>query len=141
MAVKISSSLQQQIFEQMEATFPDEGGGFLLGLIDGEDTIIQDVIQVENVFETEEQYHRYAMTPQNWTNMEDEAEEQGLQLIGYYHSHPDHPAIPSEFDRDHALPNFIYIITSVLDGKSAKQLAWLLSEDRSKFNELDLVVT
>lgn len=141
MAVKISSSLQQQIFKQMEATFPDEGGGFLLGLIDGEDTIIQDVIQVENVFETEEQYHRYAMTPQNWTNMEDEAEEQGLQLIGYYHSHPDHPAIPSEFDRDHALPNFIYIITSVLDGKSAKQLAWLLSEDRSKFGELDLVVT
>jgi len=141
MAVKISSNLQQQIFEQMEATFPNEGGGFLLGLLDGDDTVIQDVIHVENVFETEEQYHRYAMTPQNWANMEDEADERGLQLVGYYHSHPNHPAIPSEFDRDHALPNFVYIITSVLDGKSAKQLAWLLSEDRTKFNELDLIVT
>lgn len=140
MAIKISQALQQQIFEQMECTFPNEGGGFLFGSIQGEDTVIEDVIQIENVFETEEQYHRYAMTPQNWANMEDTADERGLLLVGYYHSHPNHPAIPSEFDRIHALPNFFYIITSVMDGKSAEQLAWLLSEDRSKFNKLDLVI-
>lgn len=140
MAIKISQVLQQQIFEQMEGTFPNEGGGFLFGSIQGEDTVIEDAIQIENVFETEEQYHRYAMTPQNWANMEDTADERGLLLVGYYHSHPNHPAIPSEFDRIHALPNFFYIITSVMDGKSAEQLAWLLSEDRSKFNKLDLVI-
>lgn len=140
MAIKISQVLQQQIFEQMEGTFPNEGGGFLFGSIQGEDTVIEDAIQIENVFETEEQYHRYAMTPQNWANMEDTADERGLLLVGYYHSHPNHPAIPSEFDRIHALPNFVYIITSVMDGKSAEQFAWLLSEDRSKFNKLDLVI-
>ena len=140
MAVKISPTLQKQIFEQMEATFPNEGGGFLFGSKDGDDTVIEDVIQIENVFETEEQYHRYAMTPLNWANMEDEAEERWLLLVGYYHSHPNHPAIPSEFDRVHALPNFVYIITSVMEGTSADQRAWLLSEDRSKFNQLDLVV-
>lgn len=140
MAIKISQALQQQIFQQMEGTFPNEGGGFLFGSKQGDDTVIEDVIQVENIFETEEQYHRYAMTPQNWMNMEDEAEERGLLLVGYYHSHPNHPAIPSEFDRVHALPQFAYIITSVLDGKSAEQLAWLLSEDRSEFNKLDLIV-
>jgi proteasome lid subunit RPN8/RPN11 len=141
MAVKLSKALQAEIFAQMEATFPNEGGGFLLGKVNGADTQIEAVIGVENVFETEEQYHRYAMTPQNWAKMEDEADERGLALVGYYHSHPNHPAIPSIFDRDHALPNFIYIITSVMDGKSAEQRAWLLQDDRSQFNPLELVVS
>lgn len=141
MAVHISQNLQQQIFTQMEDTYPNEGGGFLLGSLDNDDVIIQEIIQVENVFETEEQYHRYAMTPQNWVKMEDEADERGLILIGYYHSHPNHPAIPSTFDRDHALPNFVYIITSVMDGKSANQRAWLLDNDRSRFSEVTLSVT
>lgn len=138
MAVKLSQKLQREIFEQMEDTFPNEGGGFLLGTQYGSNVIVEDVIQVDNVFETEEQYHRYAMTPQNWAKMEDEADERGLLLVGYYHSHPNHPAIPSEFDRVHALPNFIYIITSVLDGQSDVQKAWLLADDRSEFTELTL---
>ncbi|MEM9950714.1 MAG: M67 family metallopeptidase [Chloroflexota bacterium] len=140
MTVIISHELQQKIFQQMEATFPNEGGGFLLGQVGGDNTTVVDVIEIENVFETEEQYHRYAMTPQNWASMEDEADERGLQLVGYYHSHPNHPAIPSEYDRDHALPNFVYIITSVVDGQSKVQRAWLLSQNREQFDELTLVV-
>ena len=140
MAVKLTKALQSEIFAQMEASFPNEGGGFLLGKIQGADTQIVSVLGVENVFESEEQYHRYAMTPQNWAKMEDEADERGLALVGYYHSHPNHPAIPSIFDRDHALPNFLYIITSVMDGKAAEQRVWLLKEDRSQFNETDLLV-
>lgn len=141
MAVELSKVLQQQIFEQMEGTFPNEGGGFLLGTPDGENTRIVDVIGVENTFETEEQYHRYAMTPQNWAKMEDEADERGLMLVGYYHSHPDSPAIPSEYDRVYALPNFIYIISSVMAGKAVKMLVWELSQDRSQFHALELNVT
>ena len=125
----------------MEATYPNEGGGFLIGTADDENTQIVDVIAVENVFETEEQYHRYAMTPQNWASMEDEAEARGLSLVGYYHSHPNAPAIPSEFDRVHALPRFVYIITSVKDGKAVDQKVWLLRDDRSKFDESVLKVT
>jgi proteasome lid subunit RPN8/RPN11 len=138
--VQLNETLQQQIFKQMEATFPDEGGGFLLGTAQGSHTRIEDVIQVENVFETEEQYHRYAMTPQNWMQMEDEAESRGLTLVGYYHSHPNHPAIPSEYDREYALPNFIYIITSVMEGKAAEMRVWELAQDRSRFDALDLEV-
>lgn len=141
MTVELSKALQQQIFEQMEATFPNEGGGFLLGEVDNEKTRIVDVIQVENVFETEEQYHRYAMTPRNWAKMEDEADEQGLALVGYYHSHPNARAIPSEYDRVHALPNFIYIISSIMDGKAVEMLIWELSQDRSEFHSLELEVT
>jgi proteasome lid subunit RPN8/RPN11 len=141
MAVELSKALQRQIFGQMEATFPNEGGGFLLGKNNGDNTHIVDVIAVENVFESEEQYHRYAMTPQNWAKMEDEADERGLSLVGYYHSHPNSPAIPSEYDRVHALPNFIYIISSVMNGKAVKMLVWELSQDRSEFHALDLEVS
>lgn len=135
MAVILSSALQQVIFQQMEHTYPNEGGGFLVGVQRADDTIVQDVIGVENVFETEEQYHRYAMTPQNWAVMEDKADALGMSLIGYYHSHPNAPAIPSEFDRAHALPNFVYLITSVMNGQAVDQRVWHLKQDRSAFEQ------
>ncbi len=119
----------------MEHTYPNEGGGFLVGVQRADDTIVQDVIGVENVFETEEQYHRYAMTPQNWAIMEDKADALGMSLIGYYHSHPNAPAIPSEFDRTHALPNFVYLITSVMNGQAVDQRVWHLKQDRSAFEQ------
>lgn len=140
MQVRLTTELQQQIIQQMEATFPNEGGGFLLGTRDGDTVTIVGVIQIENTFETEEQYHRYAMKPENWMEMEDEADERGLSLVGYYHSHPNSPAIPSEYDRVHALPNFAYIITSVMEGKAAEMLLWELDADRSKFHPRELMV-
>ncbi len=134
MTVKLDNKLQQRIFEQMEGTFPNEGGGFLLGELSNGDVVIKDITQVENIFEEEEQYHRYAMTPQDWMRLEDEADEKGLSLVGYYHSHPNAPAIPSDYDRDHALPNFVYIITSVQSGKAVDMRAWQLKADRSAFD-------
>lgn len=141
MTVELSKTLQARIFSQMEETYPNEGGGFLLGNVNGDQIHIEDVTQVDNVFETEEQYHRYAMTPQDWMRLEDLAEAQGVDLIGYYHSHPNAPAIPSIYDRDHALPNFVYVITSVQEGKAVDMQAWQLQQDRSQFNNRSLTVT
>lgn len=140
MTVKLSKALQSRIFEQMEGTFPNEGGGFLLGNITDGEITIKDITQVENTFAEEEQYHRYAMTPQDWMRLEDEADEKGLSLVGYYHSHPNAPAIPSEYDRDHALPNFVYIITSVRDGKAVDMRVWKLKADRTAFDSENLLV-
>ncbi len=134
MEIRIDTTLQAAIFKQLEGTFPNEGGGLLLGTIHDDVTHITDVIAIENVFETEEQYHRYAMTPQNWAKMEDEADARGLTLVGYYHSHPNSPAVPSEFDRVHALPNFAYSITSVMEGHAAEMRVWRLRDDRSQFD-------
>ncbi len=136
--VAISTDLRARIFEQLQRSYPNEGGGFLLGEQNGGDVTVRDVRPVENVFETEEQYHRYAMTPSDWMKLEDEADARSLTLVGYYHSHPDSPAIPSEYDRVHALPNFRYLITSVQQGKAAELRAWQLSDDRSRFDELTL---
>jgi proteasome lid subunit RPN8/RPN11 len=73
--------------------------------------------------------------------MEDEADEAGLAIVGYYHSHPDWPAIPSEFDRVHALSNFAYLITAVHQRAAVNARAWALSADRSAFHELGLIIT
>ncbi len=134
--VTISSGLRARIFEQLQQAYPNEGGGFLLGSQQGDRLSIQDVHPVPNVFAAEEQYHRYAMTPADWTRLEDEADAKGLSLVGYYHSHPDHPAIPSDYDRDHALPNFSYLIASVQQGQATDFRGWRLAEDRSRFDEL-----
>jgi len=140
MQTVLSSSLQQQIFKQMEAGYPNEVGGFLLGILAKDSVTVREIIQVENVFEKEEQFHRYAMTPKDWMKLEDQADERGLTLVGYYHSHPDSPAIASIYDRDHALPNFTYIITSVVNGKAVDQKVWYLRDDRSQYDEGTLTV-
>jgi proteasome lid subunit RPN8/RPN11 len=63
------------------------------------------------------------------------ARERKLDVVGNYHSHPDYPAVPSQFDLDHALPVWTYLIVSVLKGKAADVRAWEMENDRSKFNE------
>ncbi len=68
------------------------------------------------------------------------ADNQGLLLIGFFHSHPDHPARPSEFDREHALPWWSYVIVSVQQGHSADVLSWALREDRSAFEAEEIVM-
>jgi len=141
MKVQLSIELQGKIFEQMEASYPNEGGGFLLGEAQGGAIAIVDIIEVENTFAEEEQHHRYAMRPQDWMRLEDEADERGLSLVGYYHSHPDSPAIPSEYDREHALPNFVYVITAVMMAKATDMQVWQLRPDRSAFENGTLSIT
>lgn len=130
---------RDQMWAHLQSTYPNEGGGFLLGRNTDDTTQIVAVRPIQNTFATEEQFHRYAMTPLDWARMEDEADAAGLVVVGYYHSHPDHPAIPSEFDRVHALPNFLYLITSVREGKPVDLRAWRLSEDRAVFDPLTFV--
>ena len=141
MNVTLSVALQREIFDQMEASYPNEGGGFLLGKAGDGALAIQAITQVENSFAEEEQHHRYAMQPQDWMRLEDEADARGLSLVGYYHSHPDSPAIPSEYDREHALPNFVYLITSVMMATAADMRVWRLRADRSAFDGGQLVIT
>lgn len=140
MHVTFNPALQQRIYAQMEAAYPNEGGGFLLGRVQQDKINIEDITQVENTFAEEEQYHRYQMNPQDWARLEDAADARGLTLLGYYHSHPNAAAIPSVYDRDHALPNFIYVITSVREGHAVEIRAWQLRTDRTEFDALNLVI-
>ncbi len=141
MKILISEALQQQIFRELEAAYPNEGGGFLFGAAAGDAVTLTEAQAVANQFAADEQWHRYAMTPRDWARLEDTADARGLALVGYYHSHPNARAIPSVYDRDHALPNFVYLITAVAAGPQAEeQRAWLLRPDRQSFDEQALVV-
>jgi proteasome lid subunit RPN8/RPN11 len=133
MKLVIPQTLHTGIQRYLESAFPNEGGGFLIGAADHEDRIVTETRFVENIFETEEQYHRYLMDSGAFQAAEDYADANGFTLIGYFHSHPNSPAIPSEFDRAHALPNFIYLILSVQEGRADHSLVWLLADDRNRF--------
>ncbi len=118
-----------------EAAYPNEGAGLLLGrAVDGRKSV-DDILPLENQWGAEEQSHRYLITPQDMLRGEAEAARRGLDVIGIFHSHPDHPAQPSGFDLDRALPWYSYIITSVQQGRAVVSRSWQLREDRSQFDE------
>jgi proteasome lid subunit RPN8/RPN11 len=118
-----------------EAAYPNEGAGLLLGqAAEGHKTVV-DIFTLPNRWEAEEQYHRFLLTPQDMLHGENEAARRALDVIGIFHSHPDHPAQPSGFDRDWALPWYSYIITTVEKGRATVSRSWLLKEDRSDYEE------
>lgn len=135
MKLTLSNALHEQIVRHLQAAYPNEGGGFLVGTLDGDERAITEIHSVENVFAEEEQFHRFMAETGAYQQIEDDADARGLALLGYYHSHPNAPAIPSEFDRVHAWPFFAYIIVSVRDGAAAETRLWQLAEDRSAFIE------
>lgn len=143
MKVVLSSAIRQRMLTQLEGTFPNEGGGFIFGVREGDVITVREVTQVQNVFPEEEQYHRYLVTPKDYMRLEDQADALGLLLAGYYHSHPDSPAVPSAYDLDVAvnagLPDFLWLIARVQDGRGEEVRAWWLRQDKSQFDELEFV--
>lgn len=127
-----------QIHAHGEAAYPEEGAGFLLGSDDGEQRYVEQIFITENVREDQARHNRYLVTPQEYLQAEIAAELLGLSLIGVFHSHPDHPNLPSEFDREWAQPFFSYVITSVNEGQAIESRSWRLAEDRSGFEEEEI---
>jgi proteasome lid subunit RPN8/RPN11 len=97
--------------------------------------IISDVLPIHNGREAEERYHRFVITAEDFLASEREARKRGLDVIGFYHSHPDHPAIPSDYDLEHALPGYSYVIVAVTSGTLGDLTSWELASDRSKFEK------
>ncbi len=125
----------KQIEAHGERTYPFECGGMLIGRFeDGKNTVLE-LLPMENAMAESEQHNRVLILPKDVLKAERYARAQKLDVVGYYHSHPDHPAVPSQFDLDHALPVWTYIIVSVKTGKAADIRAWEMENDRSKFNE------
>ena len=132
----ISKPVLDQITRHVEGTYPNEGGGLLIGHVSDDGAKVLDEIKVfDNQREIEEQYHRILITDRMVQEAEDYADNKGALLIGFFHSHPDCPARPSDFDRDHALPWWSYVIVSVQQGRAAEVLSWELRDDRSAFDE------
>ncbi len=132
--LNIPAALLQAIQAHGEAAYPNEGAGLLLGTVEAEQKTLAAILPIPNQWESEEQYHRFLITPEDMLRGETEAARRGLDVVGIFHSHPDHVAVPSGFDRDWALPWYSYIITSVEKAKAVDTRSWLLKEDRSGFD-------
>jgi proteasome lid subunit RPN8/RPN11 len=138
----LTEELLTQIHVHGEQAYPDEGAGFLLGAYSDNGTrTVKAVFPLANAREDEARHNRYLITPADYLKAELAADRLGLSLIGVFHSHPDHPNRPSEFDREWAQPFFSYIITSVQTGKAVESRSWRLIEDRSKFEEEEINIS
>ena len=133
----ISKELLDQIYVHVEKAYPDEGAGFLIG-VEGE---VKQILSLPNAREDEARHNRFLITPEDYLKAELTADRLGLSLIGVFHSHPDCPNIPSEYDREWAQPFFSYIITRVDAGKAVNSRSWRLIEDRSKYDEEEIKIT
>ena len=114
-------------------TYPDECCGALIG---------RDGVVHEHLCAAERDGRRTAtavpVSPDDYRASERRATESGGELLGFYHSHPDHPARPSQYDLDHAWPSFSYIIVAVRGGVPEDMTSWRLKDDRSAFDQEDL---
>lgn len=139
MALKLTAELLNAIERHAEAAYPHEGCGILLGRVEGDTRTVTDILPVENQREEAARRDRYLIPPEVVADGEEIAEQKGLEVIGFFHSHPDHPARPSAFDREHAWPWYSYVITSVERGRASGSRAWRLLDDRSQFVEEEMV--
>jgi proteasome lid subunit RPN8/RPN11 len=139
MTIILSASLIRQIHEDGERHYPEEGAGLILGKADDQTRHATRLIHRDNTFSPESRRRRYAIGPREMLEAEDEAERLGVDIVGVFHSHPDHPARPSEFDLAWAMPWYSYIITSISNGRAVESRSWRLSDDRNSFVEEQLV--
>ncbi len=130
--IELPEPLLEEIRRHGVETYPEECCGGLLG--ERKNGTVR-VVRAERVANgrTEERSRRYTIDPRDYLRIERLADETGLTVVGIYHSHPDHPAVPSEFDREHALPYFHYLIVAVDAGRAGDFACWVLDEDRRTF--------
>ena len=130
--IAISPKILGEIRAHGRDTYPEECCGGLLGRR-GDPARVTRIERIDNVRDVE-RARRYEVSPQDYLRLERLAAEEGVELLGFYHSHPDHPAVPSAYDRDHAFPFFHYLVCAVASGQPGEVTAWVLSEDRGEFD-------
>lgn len=137
--IKLGANIHEEIMRHAEREYPRECCGLLVGrIVDGGRTrIIHETFPVENTFEEGERHHRMSIEPLDYARAERLYAARGLGVVGNYHSHPDHPAVPSQFDLEHLAPwpTMSYIVVSVREGTAADFRSWELLADRSRFEE------
>ena len=134
MALTINAAVVASIRDHGRDTYPNECCGALLG----RDGVVAETFALPNMTD-EGPRRRFLVRPSDYRAAEARATAGGHELLGFYHSHPDHPARPSQYDLDHAWPSFSYIIISVGDGEPGALTSWRLREDRSQFDPEDVI--
>jgi proteasome lid subunit RPN8/RPN11 len=137
---RLSPDIAAKIRSHGAETYPHECCGALLGR-----EIADDLREIVGLFplvnrRDDSPRNRFSVTSDDVRDAEKAARQQGVDVLGWYHSHPDHPAKPSQYDQDHAWPWYSYVIVSVANGEPQYMTSWRLADDRSQFTPEDLEI-
>ena len=128
MTLRLPEALMAGIRRAGESAYPGECCGALIGRAgDGGKEVVRLAPAVNR---RTDDSHRYLIAPDDLRRLEAEARREGLEIVGYYHSHPDHPARPSAFDTEHAWPWYSYLIVRIDHGRAADAASWVLDDER-----------
>jgi proteasome lid subunit RPN8/RPN11 len=156
MVLKLNQQQIEAIRRHGAQEYPNECCGILLGHAEGGSKQVTEVIPLQNLRkeprkaqellplnspESESERNRFLIDPREQLHVEKDARTRGLEVLGYYHSHPDRPARPSSYDREHAWPWYSYVILSVRGGEPQDMTSWVLTEDRSRFDQEQIMNT
>jgi proteasome lid subunit RPN8/RPN11 len=128
-----------QVRQHLEAGYPNEACGALIGRADGAEHTVAEFRGMRNTI-TDRPWDRYALDPLEQLRVQKDAESRGLEIVGFAHSHPDHPAIPSRFDAEHGWSFYSYVVASVEQGTMLQARSWRL-DDGGVFREEPLTET
>jgi len=129
--IQFTPAVLEVITRHGESAYPEECCGALLGTAVADLRRVSEAVPLENGSQ-EERRRRFVIRAEDYRAAERAAAERGLVLVGFYHSHPDHPALPSNYDLEHALPWHSYLILSVTGGQAGAWTVWVLKDDRSR---------
>jgi proteasome lid subunit RPN8/RPN11 len=142
--ISLPGVIEAGVRAEGERAYPYECCGLVLGTLEGPEgnaRLAARLAPVDNSREGEARRRRFVIGPLDFLRAEREAAAAGLEVIGVYHSHPDHPAVPSDYDLSHALPFYSYLIVSVARGRSGDITSWRLSADRGAFTPEPMELT
>ena len=136
----IPESVARRIEAEGIAAYPNECCGLLVGR-DGDRRMVDRLVPMKNAFDEKEQYHRFTIDPVAMIETEKLAEREGKAVLGFYHSHPDHPARPSEYDRQHVPPWSFYshVIVAIHQRKPVDMTSWTMNEETEQFDPQTIV--
>ena len=137
--IEISEKQLFEIRQHAEADYPYECCGLLIGRFDGNGRkSVFEIHPISNAREEAAKRNRFLITPEEMMQGERYAREHKLEVVGFYHSHPDDRPLPSQYDLDHAWPTYSYIVVAVEQRRAGDLRSWEMESDRSRFNEEEI---
>jgi proteasome lid subunit RPN8/RPN11 len=140
----LTTEQHRRIETEGVAAYPNECCGIIYGRDISDNGVVRRVVDelepVHNGFEAGEQYHRFLITPDTLLKAEKKCSG-GRMVLGFYHSHPDHPARPSEYDREHAWPFYSYVIVAIEKRQPKAMTCWLLDDQTEQFKPQEIATS
>jgi proteasome lid subunit RPN8/RPN11 len=131
--MKISKDNMQKIYAQVKKAYPYE----CCGVLAGNANRVEEVKPVENI-NKDRMHDRYEISTDELYKIDKYVRSKGWSIIGFYHSHPDHPAYPSAFDHERAVEGYVYIIVAVSSDGKLEAKAWILDDKEHRFVEEEI---